>query len=338
MANNRFAWVVLPVVLAVPFACSKTGGETAPVASQSAPVVQAPPPSAASGAPSGGASARPRGDRGPGRGGVVGMMLHASSDLELKDAQKATIEQLEKQLRTHDDTSKNDFQDYRSILISGVKEGKIDTAKLAPLKANMEKAMQARKDKDAETLNGLYAALEPAQRKALVAAIRAKDAQRKARAQEPKKEGDKPAEGDWKKGRTERLAKELGLDDVQQKSVEALFAKGEHPTPASMDTMREEMKKRSDAMLTAFEGDGFDAKKLDLWPTPGKKMGDATDRHAQVLSQLIAILKPEQREKLAIMMQNPPGRRAGYPVDDESGFGYFFDQPHHGEEVAPKLR
>lgn len=266
------------------------------------------------------------------------MMLQATHDLELKDAQKTTVEGLEKQLRSHDDTSKADFQSYRSVLIAGIKEGKIDTAKLAPLKANMEKAMQARKDKEAETLNALWAALEPPQRKALVAAIRTKDAERKARMEARKKDlGDKPDGGDWKKSRAEHLTKELGLDEAQQKSVEALFAKGEHPTPASMETMREEMKKRSDAMLAAFEGDAFDAKKLELWPTPGRKMGEASDKHVQVLSQLLAILKPEQREKLAATMQNPHGRRAGYPVEDESGFGYFFDQPHHGEEMPPRL-
>jgi Spy/CpxP family protein refolding chaperone len=267
---------------------------------------------------------------------MVAMMLNATRDLELKEAQKTTIDGLQDEARKHDESSKTDFKEYRALIAAGVKEGKIDTAKLAPLKANMDKAMQARKDKDAETLNALYGALEPAQRKALVASIRSKEAERKARGEARKGEDSKPAEADWKKRRTEHLTKELELDATQQKSIEALFAKGEHPSPASMDTMREEMKKRTDALYTAFEAEGFDAKKLDLWPAPPKKMGEASDKQVQALSQLIAILKPEQRQKLAARMSEGPGsRRFGYPVDDESGVGYFFDGPHQREEPAP---
>ena len=45
-------------------------------------------------------------------------------------------------------------------------------------------------------------------------------------------------------------------------------------------------------------------------------------------------LKPEQREKLATSMEKPAGPRVGYPVDDESGFGNFFDDPVRGVRVA----
>jgi len=103
-----------------------------------------------------------------------------------------------------------------------------------------------------------------------------------------------------------------------------------------METRREEMKKRSDALYAAFEGDGFDAKKLELGPPMSKKMSDATDRHVQVLSQLIAILKPEQRDKLAARMDRPGPGRVGYPVDDESGVGYFFNEAQRpNEDTAP---
>jgi len=282
--------------------------------------------------------------------GVVPMMLEAADGLELKPEQKASIDKLDEQMGP-ERGGPNEFKEFRTALIAGVRAGKIDPAALAPLKANIEKAMQARKDKDAERLNALYAALEPAQRKSLVAAVRTKQAEREARFDARKTAAAasgsaapsaaasaKPADGDWKKQRIERLTKELELDAAQQKSVEGLLGKGDHPTPASMDTMRDERKKRMDALLTAFEGEGFDAKKVEFWPADTKKMAQGTDRHIQTLTQLLAILKPEQREKLAARMEQPArGGRAGYPVDDESGFGYFYDEPHHGEQMPPRL-
>jgi Spy/CpxP family protein refolding chaperone len=340
-------WILLSIVATLPLACDKTESPAPPVSSQTAPVVRAPGPS---GGPSASASGR-RADRRRPRGGVgvVPQMLEAADGLELKDEQKAAIDKLEEQM-TGDRGGPNEFKEYRTALIAGIRAGKIDTAAMAPLKANLEKAMQARKDKEAERLNALYAALEPAQRKTLVAAFRAKQIEREARFDSRRGDGGapaasasasasaKPPEGEWKKQRTERLTKDLDLDAAQQKSVDALFAKGEHPTPALMETMREERKKRMDAMLTAFEGEGFDAKKLDLWPMDAKKMGQGTDRHLQSLTQLLAILKPEQREKLASRMdQGARGAKTGYPVDDESGFGYFFDEPHHGEQMPPRL-
>jgi Spy/CpxP family protein refolding chaperone len=209
----------------------------------------------------------------------------------------------------------------------------MDAAKLTPLQAALEKAIQARKDKDSAALNALYAALEPEQRKAVVAAVRSKRAEREAHMQEKGAEGDKPAAADWNKKRLERMTKELDLDAGQQKKVEALLAKQEHPAPATMDTMREEMKKRTDALLTAFEGSGFDATKMELWPTPEKKPGDAADKHVQYLSQLIPILKPEQREKLATRMENPPmarGPRPGMQNNWTPGAGGWFDESESG--------
>ena len=194
--------------------------------------------------------------------------------------------------------------------------------------------MKARLDKDADALNGLYAALEPAQRKALTAAVRAKQAEREAKQAEHKADAPKPEE--FAKRRLDRMTKELDLDATQQKSVEALLAK-DQPPKAAMDAMQADMKKRMDTLLTAFEGDGFDAKKLDLSPMPGKKMREGMEKHVQFMSQLLPILKPEQREKLAVKMETPPTHHGAGPADheDEPGYGLLFDDPH-GEEPPAK--
>lgn len=342
MNPKGIRWILLTLAATLPLACSKTEAPPAPASSQTSPVVQASAPSALS-SPVASGSARRNERRRPRGGGLLPMMLDATEGMELKDAQKATIDKIEEEMHAEGRSAGSEFKEYRTALVAAVRAGKIDPAALAPLRANLEKGMQARKDKESERLNALHAALEPVQRKALTTAVRAKQAEREAkiavlRADAGAPDAARPAPADWKKPRIERMTKDFDLDAAQQKSVEALLSKGEHPTPASMDGLREERKKRFEAMLTAFEADTFDAKKLELWPLNAKKMAEGTDKHLQTLTQLLAILKPEQREKLAARMeQSTRGAKAGYPVDDESGFGYFYDEPHHGEPMPPRL-
>ena len=338
MVIHRVAGSLVPFAIALALGCEKPNATPAPVSSQSAPVV-APSAMRSTAAPSASApSQRRQAEWGPRHRGVLGMLLWGTRDLDLKEPQKAEIAKLQEQMRPDEEPGRAQFKEYHAALVAQVKEGKIEPAKLAPLKANMEKELQARKDKDAEQLNALHAALEPEQRKKLAENVRAKQAERQAAIKARMGDAGMPSEADWKKRRVERLTEQLGLDAAQQKSVEALFSKGQHPAPAAMETMREEVAKRNDALLTAFESDTFDAKKLELWPVPSKKLGEQTDKHIATLSQLVAILKPEQREKLATIMERPMmGRRAGYPVDDETGFGYFYNEPHHGEAMPPRL-
>src|SRR5262249_17889158 len=151
--------------------------------------------------------------------------------------------------------------------------------------AAVEKAQKARQDKEAEALNGLYAALEPAQRKAVAAAIRAKHTEREGKHAAPNP-----------KQRLEHLTKQIDLDAGPQKKVEALLSKDKE---GAEEAAHQEMKKHAEAVLAAFEGDGFDAKKLEVPPGAGKK-GMAA--HVQFLGALLPILKPEQRDKLVAAM------------------------------------
>jgi Spy/CpxP family protein refolding chaperone len=217
------------------------------------------------------------------------MMFRAAHQLDLKDAQKATLEKLSTDLHAAAPAGPpKEMMDYHAALAAQVRAGKIEPAKLAPLQTAIDTAHKAHKDKEAEALNGLYAALEPAQRKALVAAIHAKQAAHKP---DPAK-----AEAHAKE-RLAHLTKQLDLDAAQQKKVEALLAKD-----TSGPAMHEEMKKRTDAVLTAFEGEGFDAKKLDIGPAP---TGKAMAAHTQFLTALVPLLKPDQREKLAASVEKP---------------------------------
>ena len=118
------------------------------------------------------------------------------------------------------------------------------------------------------------------------------------------------------------------------------MAKGEPMTPAAMDAKKADMKKRMDTLLTAFEADAFDAKKMDMAIMPGKKPHEMLDKHVQFFTQLLPLLKPEQREKLAASMdRRTTTGNMGRPDMHGDMIGYggmmFEDSPHgHGEGAA----
>ena len=270
------------------------------------------------------------------------MLFRAAHDLtDLKDSQKATLDKLEDPLKKDDPMAAvAELKGVHDEMIAGVKAGKIDMAKMTPHYAAIDKLMQGRQDKEIEALNGLYAALDATQRKTLAAAVRTKQAAHDA---DPKPVMPDAGAADWTKRRLDRMTKELGLDDAQQRSVGALLAK--QPAPAAMDTMRTDSKKRLDALLAAFEKDGFDAKKLDLSMMAGKKPHDMIDQQVAFTTALLAILKADQRDKLAATMEKPrgggmgggggsggPGGKPDMRGPGAGGFGNPFAQGSHDDE------
>ena len=326
--------VVFPVALTFALGCNSPSSESNPtIGANSAPLAQGSGTSAspsahvpiaaptAPSAPSASASAEtPKPGYGRHGGGPAGMLFHAAEGLDLKPVQRTTIETLKQPLRDETGPS-GDFKAFHAALIAGVRAGKIDLTKLAPLEAAIEKDMVAHREKEATALTALHAALDGTQRKALVAAVRAKEAAHEAQHKAHQAEMPKPGEG--AKRRVDRLTKELDLDATQQKAVEALLAKDDSEKPGAMEAHHAEMKKQTDALLAAFEADTFDAKKLELGPPVGKKGGDPMTHHAQFLSQLVPLLKPDQRERLAVSMEKPHPDHGGNgeagPACDEPG-------------------
>ncbi len=281
-----------------------------------APMASAP---AASASASAAASEDRHGD-GEGRrvhGGPSSMLFTAAKGLELKDDQKAKVEAAEKTARTGADDATRDAmkassKELHADLVAGIKAGKIDAAKLEPRYVAIDKAAQVSHEKDAEALGALHTALDATQRKTVVADVRAKMAARenKMERRDGGPGGPDGGRGPDAKRSVDRLTRGLELDPEQQKKVDAIVAKndgkGGRPDPV-------EMKKRLDTLLAAFEKDTFDAKKVEAFDA--KKARGPMDHEAKVLAQLVPILTPEQREKLAARMEkgpNPHGRRGGH--------------------------
>lgn len=246
----------------------------------------------ASAAPS--ASTAPKPKRA--RFGLAGMYFHAAKKLtDLDEAQKTKIAEIEKGFE--DPAPPAEMKAYHDELVAQVKAGKIESAKLDPLKAAAEKAMITHRDKELDALNGLHALLKAPQRTALVAALKAKEGKGPMMGPKPgMKMGHDPKE------KVAHMTKELGLDDAQAKKVEAILPKEDAKAHDP-----EAWKKKMDAVNTAFEKDGFDAKKQELFTGKGPgAMHGGMD--SAFLDKLLPILKPEQREKLAANMAMGPGK------------------------------
>ncbi len=352
MLTLRGLWVAVPVAAAMIVGCKDDkAAAPAPVQSSTAPVVQpSAPPVGSLGRLHGPRMMDRRGPHGLRRheGGGAMMLLRMAREIELREAQKVAVEDIQKSLRADNAAPGGEFKEIHAVMVAGVRAGKIDSAKLDALRAEAEKAVQARRDKENGALQRLHAALDSAQRKSLVAAVRAKQTERKERGPRPMRGGPPAASAsgaapsasapaalppsgsalamtpaEWQKRRLEKLTKDLGLDADQQKKVDALLAKAA-PKPPEMNAAREEQKKRAEALLAAFEQDVFDAKKLEL-PTPPAKKDGAMSLHTQLLNDLLPILKPEQREKLAASMEKQPDRRPERWRAADPGYGVLFD-------------
>jgi len=287
-------------------ACSKSsepGASPTPSAS-AAPAASAAPPAATASTP----LYDKNRERGPGRGGIDAMFFRAARDLTLDGAARAKVDALGDKMHDRDAAPRDAMKAFASDLATQVRAGKIDASKLAPDEAAFDQAMKTMLAKQANALGGLHDALDAGQRKALADAMATGAAKREADAKA--REGDG---GDWVAHKVARMTSDLGLDAGQQKQVTALLAK--QPSPASM---RDDMKKLMGTILTAFQADTFDATTA-LQPTL-KGPHDMLDRQIAFTTQLLAVLHPDQREKLATTTTRPAGRGETWS-DEDDGHG-----------------
>jgi Spy/CpxP family protein refolding chaperone len=337
MNARRALWVVLPLALTAT-ACddkSSSGANATPSATTSAPAASSAPvatvdPSAAAAAAAS-ASAAAFAAKGATRHhvGLAGVLMRGAYEANLTDEQKATLDKLEDALYADPTTSPwTAAKAFHTDLVAFIRAAKFDTAKLQADYAAIDKAVQAGQAREADALNGLHAALDAGQRQALVDQIKAKREAREAR--EKPREAASPDGGapDWAKKRLARLTPELGLDDAQQKSVAALLAKDTTATPAAMLARREAAQKRVDTLLTEFAKDAFEAKKVDTG-MGAKSPHEAMERTATFDAALVALLHPDQREKLAVQTERRGNRptRSFEEVDNAMGMGSDEEPP-----------
>lgn len=322
--------VVCSTLLLTALACDNAPSAPAPATAEAPKTPEAPklaPTASASAAPAESAAPerRPRRDR----AGLAGAMYAAAAELELPADKKAALDKLDDGLGGGDPADPEASKALNAAMTEGVKAGKVELAKLEPSLAELDKAAAARKDAEIKALDALHEELDAAQRKALVESVKKRRAEREARFKDRgKPEPDKARDEERAKRRLERLSGELGLDADQQKKVEPILAKhdpGREGPKAGGG--RDEMQKRMDALLAAFEKDTFSAAKLDFG-ADAKRYREMAKKQAEYLNALLAVIKPEQRDKLAATLadrargprgRGPWGPRPGRPMGGPMG-------------------
>jgi hypothetical protein len=256
--------------------------------------------------------------------GMAATLLRGAHELELTDDEKTTITKVEATLVADeggDGGISAATSTFMSTLASGIHAGKLDAAKLAADYAAIDRANAALQAKEVAAIVGLHDALPPAQRHALTAFLREKRAkhERMAQAMPPVDSGSP----DFVKSRVERLTRDLSLDvdGGQQAKVEAVVAanaKSDPTGPAAYEARRDEANKRIDGILAAFDGDTLDVGALS---GAAKSSHEGAERTATYYAQLLPLLKPDQREKLAEKVMRVGSRPGRFAEDNPLGGG-----------------
>lgn len=229
------------------------------------------------------------------RGGVDALIFNAANDLPtLTDDQKTKIEAAEDEMTDHDPGPQDAVKAFSTDLAGQIRAGKIDTTKLGPDETAMDTALDAMLDKRAKALSDLHAALDATQRTTIALNLHAAVV---GAGPEPAVDHDAGAIADRVSHQVDRMASDLSLDDAQKKQVAAVLTKDEKAKAA---TPPPDKRKDLDAVLTAFQGDPFDAKAaLSQAMFGGKPAHQGMDEQAKLTASLLPILHPDQREKLA---------------------------------------
>lgn len=275
----------------------------------------------------------------PGPAFLLGAALH---ELDLTDAQKATIEAEMKALRDAHAEDREDAHEARQeALAAAVRSGKVDEAALlAQLKEDAPAPDNARL---AKALQTLHDTLTAAQREELVAAIGEKMDERKDRAGKPGRghhgddegrgpkgdrgprgergpkgdreamgeRGPKGAHGPGRMGPLGHMLQGIELSDDQRAKLREGLEKGA-PTEADRDAMKakhEAFRETMDERMKSFVGESFDATAFVAPPKDGMGPEKMAGHMVKALAVVVPILDAAQREALAKNIEQGPQRR-----------------------------
>jgi Spy/CpxP family protein refolding chaperone len=306
----------LPLAAFVALGCqgattSTSGGEA--VGAESAAIVAEGPSAAKIAARD---AKRPAGERGrpghrmgpPGPAHLVDLALR---ELDLTAAQRSAIEAARPEEPKH--AGKHRGEALFATLASAVRAGSVDPAAIVAAAPREPADAAEHRAAAASALTTLHAALEPAQRRALVDL-----AEKRLREHAPK--GPPPEMREGRQGHggpMAHLVEGLGLSEAQKAEVDAALAASRPamPDPAQMKPRFEAMAREMRARLETFASDAFDAKAFVEPPKDAPDFGPRAhlEHLAKGLAAVVPVLTPAQREALAQKLEKGP------PAHDRMG-------------------
>lgn len=105
--------------------------------------------------------------------GPAEALLEAAKGLQLTESQRERVRALEDQLLKYDRNARDAFRELREDIADQVRAGAIVAASLKASEDRAAGALTIHVDEGAEAMNALHATLDPSQRAAVVAAVRA---------------------------------------------------------------------------------------------------------------------------------------------------------------------
>ncbi len=230
-------------------------------------------------------------------GGIVGAIVDAASAQSLSAAQVATLDEVARALTVERPELGEAEDSLRAEVLLAVKGG-ADAGAASARFAVLEQGARARGADEARALVRIHRALEPAQRGAVAAEARSKVTAKREKLRSLEGKTTTPSSGDPRvKERAARLERELALDAPQKKALDGLVAT--YVGIPSADTQYVQKL----AVIAAWGDSDFDEKKaLDVIGASKTRLPVLVS-DARFYLDLAAVLRPEQRAKLAAIMQ-----------------------------------
>ncbi len=260
-------------------ACNGRASTTAPTAEAPAAAVEA---QAAS-------PATPSASHGPGH-----WMFRQVRALDLRADQRASVEDIEANLRADLAPHKETLRQLAGVLADGIETGRLDPKDAAAQQAALEAAILDTKAAFASAMNATHDALDAGQRADLVARLEAQHHGRPVA-------GD--AESQQPHGPIAKLAFELGLSEEQKASLREAVQQGLDEVFPNRKERREESEARMKAMADAFVSDDFDAADHDLWSGAEQSIASFAEVATRAVDVSERVLSFSQRQALASVVR-----------------------------------
>jgi hypothetical protein len=228
-------------------------------------------------------------------------LLKNAVKLPLDEQQRAAVVWLVDDHDRNKAAIKAAFSSFQDNLARQVRAGRIDAAALGADEDAVASAVQALAHEEASVVDRLHALLAPRDRSALVISVR-------------KEQSVRLTAGEMPSGRTADLARMtrlLALDVDQQNELAAYLFSRPRAEAESETQATTERELRTARVLDAFVFDTFDAKTAlaSPGPPPAEVVRFRLDNKVALMSQLVPMLRPDQRQTLAA---NLAGSEAPY--------------------------